>query len=123
MQHYLEYCCKPSERQNIASEGNNMHDTVGNAPVGTPNPRAAHSFYGQLFKWAISQPGGGGYTMISDNQETKVFFAQTSDVLATINHAVSLGATVTDQPIDNGVIEFAHLHDPHGNRFGIWRPK
>jgi predicted enzyme related to lactoylglutathione lyase len=25
--------------------------------------------------------------------------------------------------IDNGRIEFAHLIDPQGNRFGIWRPK
>jgi predicted enzyme related to lactoylglutathione lyase len=24
---------------------------------------------------------------------------------------------------DNGAIEFAHLVDPIGNRFGIWRPK
>jgi predicted enzyme related to lactoylglutathione lyase len=24
---------------------------------------------------------------------------------------------------DNGVIEFAHLVDPLGNRFGVWRPK
>jgi hypothetical protein len=25
--------------------------------------------------------------------------------------------------VDNGAIEFAHLIDPQGNRFGIWRPK
>jgi predicted enzyme related to lactoylglutathione lyase len=25
--------------------------------------------------------------------------------------------------VDNGAIEFAHLVDPQGNRFGVWRPK
>jgi hypothetical protein len=24
---------------------------------------------------------------------------------------------------DNGAIEFAHLEDLDGNRFGVWRPK
>jgi uncharacterized protein len=24
---------------------------------------------------------------------------------------------------DNGPLEFAHLQDPQGNRFGVWRPK
>ncbi|MUM18627.1 VOC family protein [Mycobacterium sp. CBMA271] len=100
-----------------------MYDTVSNTQIGTPNPHAADSFYGQLFKWAINQPDGGGYTMIGDYQEPRVFFAQTPDILATINHAVALGATVAHPPIDNGDIEFAHLHDPHGNRFGIWQPK
>jgi len=25
--------------------------------------------------------------------------------------------------VDNGSIEFAHLLDPQGNRFGVWHPK
>jgi len=34
-----------------------------------------------------------------------------------------LGASVAIPFTDNGAIEFAHLLDPLGNRFGIWRPK
>ena len=37
--------------------------------------------------------------------------------------AVILGAAVIVPFVDNGAIEFAHLTDPLGNRFGIWRPK
>lgn len=42
---------------------------------------------------------------------------------AAIERATGLGATVVIPLIDNGDIEFAHLADPQGNRFGIWRPK
>jgi predicted enzyme related to lactoylglutathione lyase len=44
-------------------------------------------------------------------------------VKATIEQAQQLGATVVVPSIDNGDIEFAHLVDPLGNRFGVWRPK
>jgi len=40
-----------------------------------------------------------------------------------IERAQELGAAVIVPLIDNGAIEFAHLTDPLGNRFGIWRPK
>jgi predicted enzyme related to lactoylglutathione lyase len=36
---------------------------------------------------------------------------------------VELGATVAVPLVDNGAIEFAHLVDPQGNRFGVWKPK
>ena len=32
-------------------------------------------------------------------------------------------AVVAVPLVDNGQIEFAHLLDPLGNRFGVWRPK
>jgi predicted enzyme related to lactoylglutathione lyase len=32
-------------------------------------------------------------------------------------------ATKAFYSIDNGEIEFAHLIDPLGNRFAVWRPK
>ncbi len=44
-------------------------------------------------------------------------------VAATIAQAQAFGATVLVPLIDNGAIELAHLADPEGNRFGIWRPK
>jgi uncharacterized protein len=40
-----------------------------------------------------------------------------------IDRAVGLGASVAVPFVDNGAIEFAHLTDPSGNRFGVWRPK
>jgi len=50
-------------------------------------------------------------------------YVQVEDVHAAIDRAQQLGATVLVPLIDNGRIEFAHLADPVGNRFGIWRPK
>jgi predicted enzyme related to lactoylglutathione lyase len=44
-------------------------------------------------------------------------------VQATVTQAERLGATVAVPHTDNGAIEFAHLVDPHGNRFGVWKPK
>jgi predicted enzyme related to lactoylglutathione lyase len=44
-------------------------------------------------------------------------------VRAAIDRAERLGATVVVPVIDNGMIEFAHLADPLGNRFGIWHRK
>ena len=40
-----------------------------------------------------------------------------------VDRAQELGATVAVPLVDNGQIQFAHLLDPHGNRFGIWTPK
>ena len=52
-----------------------------------------------------------------------IFYVQVEDVHAAIDRAQQLGATLVVPLIDNGAIEFAHLADPLGNRFGIWRPK
>lgn len=52
-----------------------------------------------------------------------IFYAQVDDVQAAIARAESLGATVAVPLVDGGDIEFAHLLDPQGNRFGVWRPK
>jgi predicted enzyme related to lactoylglutathione lyase len=51
-----------------------------------------------------------------------VFYVQVDDVRAALDRAVELGASVAMPVIDNGQIQFAHLVDPLGNRFGIWRP-
>jgi predicted enzyme related to lactoylglutathione lyase len=42
-----------------------------------------------------------------------IFYVQVEDVHDAIGRAQELGATVA----------VAHLTDPQGNRFGIWRPK
>jgi uncharacterized protein len=44
-------------------------------------------------------------------------------VHVTMERAQELGATVVVPVIDNGMIEFAHLADPLGNRFGLWQRK
>ena len=43
-------------------------------------------------------------------------------ICASLAKAQELGATVAIPLVDNGQITFAHLVDPDGNRFAIWRP-
>lgn len=43
------------------------------------------------------------------------------DVAASLAKAQELGASVVMPIVDNGQITFAHLVDPTGNRFAIWR--
>ncbi len=64
--------------------------------------------------WDTSDMGG---------QHWAIFYVDVDDVQASIDRAQELGATVTVPLVDNGAILFAHLVDPQGNRFGIWRPK
>jgi len=52
-----------------------------------------------------------------------IFYVRVEDVPAALDQALRLGASVAIPFTDNGGIEFAHLLDPLGNRFGIWRPK
>ena len=52
-----------------------------------------------------------------------IFYVRVEDVQAALDQALRLGASVAIPFTDNGGIEFAHLLDPLGNRFGIWRPK
>jgi predicted enzyme related to lactoylglutathione lyase len=103
--------------------------------IGSPDPEAAKAFYGPLFDWEIGPPslpaqysmvdeGKGGLwdTSALGGQTWAIFYVQVDDVQAALDHAVELGATVAIPLIDNGQIRFAHLLDPLGNRFGIWRP-
>ncbi len=110
-----------------------MGNVVNYFEIGTTDAGATSAFYGGLFGWQFGDPcdyrmidaalggvldssamGGGSYA---------IFYVQVDDVQATITKASELGATVVVPFTDNGPLEFAHLHDPHGNRFGVWRPK
>lgn len=51
-----------------------------------------------------------------------IFYVQVEDVQATIDKGAELDQVLVPFT-DNGPIQFAHLQDPHGNRFGVWRPK
>jgi len=64
--------------------------------------------------WDTSCIGGGNYA---------IFYVNVPDVHATVDQALELGANLVVPITDNGTIEFAHLTDPMGNRFGVWRPK
>lgn len=112
-----------------------MAATMNYFEIGSPDPAAARRFYGTLFDWTFGEPSPQGYHMVNTNQgglwdttslggaTWAIFYVQVDDVQATISNAESLGATVAVPLVDGGDIEFAHLVDPHGNRFGVWRPK
>jgi len=104
--------------------------------IGTPDPEATRAFYGALFAWKFGQPSmPARYSAIDENRgglwdtsqmgaaSWAIFYVQVDDVQAAIDRAQELGATVAVPVIDNGMIEFAHLSDPLGNRFGIWQRK
>lgn len=104
--------------------------------IGTPDPAASKAFYGALFDWRFGEPSMPAlYAMIDENRgglwETSylgaenwaIFYLRVDDVCAAFDRAQTLGATVAVPVIDNGMVEFAHLADPPGNRFGIWQRK
>jgi predicted enzyme related to lactoylglutathione lyase len=112
-----------------------MTAVVNYFEIGSADPDAARSFYGSLFGWTFSEPSPVGYRMVNGQEgglwDTTsmgapvwaIFYVQVDDVAAAISAAESLGATVAIPLVDNGRIEFAHLVDTQGNRFGVWRPK
>ncbi len=112
-----------------------MASPVNYFEIGTPNPAEAQRFYGSLFDWKVGEPSPVGYQTVNGGAgglwDTTplggaawgIFYVGVEDVLATIAQAEALGATVLVPYVDNGDIEFAHLADPQGNRFGVWRPK
>jgi predicted enzyme related to lactoylglutathione lyase len=118
-----------------AGEEGVMAGEVDYFEIGTPDPDGARRFYGGLFGWSIGEPSEAAYSMIEGDRgglwdsrgvgggHWAVFYVRVDDVRAAITRAESLGATVAVPYVDNGAIEFAHLVDPQGNRFGVWRPK
>jgi predicted enzyme related to lactoylglutathione lyase len=112
-----------------------MTAVVNYFEIGSPDPDAARCFYGSLFDWAFSEPSPDGYRMVNVDQgglwdttsaaaaSWAIFYVQVDDVPAVISRAESLGAAVAIPLVGNGPIEFAHLIDPQGKRFGVWRPK
>jgi predicted enzyme related to lactoylglutathione lyase len=104
--------------------------------IGSPDPDASKAFYGSLFDWEIEHPTGPAQYRMVDGARAglwdtsdmgaanwAIFYVHVADIQAAFDQAQRLGATVAIPVTDNGQIEFAHLRDPLGNRFGIWRPK
>ncbi|MCQ9166118.1 MULTISPECIES: VOC family protein [unclassified Arthrobacter] len=111
-----------------------MNNPVNYFEIGSPDPEAASAFYSGLFGWPVGPPSEGSYSMVDGGKgglwDTStmgagtwaIFYVQVDDVAAGIDKAVGLGARVVVPRVDNGTIQFAHLEDPQGNRFGIWHP-
>jgi uncharacterized protein len=112
-----------------------MSNEVDYFEIGSPDPAGSSAFYSGLFDWTfgdLSTPArysmvngtAGGYWDTSEmgGANWAIFYVHVDDVAASIEKAVSLGATVAIPLVDNGRITFAHLVDPHGSRFAVWRP-
>jgi predicted enzyme related to lactoylglutathione lyase len=110
-----------------------MTNQVDFFEIGTTDPAGSQAFYGGLFGWEFGDPtpaayryvgsGAGGLwdttAMAGDNYA--VFYVHVDDVQASLEKAVSLGAKVVIPFVDNGQIQFAHVTDPQGSRFAMWR--
>jgi predicted enzyme related to lactoylglutathione lyase len=104
--------------------------------IGTPDSDGAKKFYGGLFGWPMSEPNPQtGYRAIDETKggvwdtssmggaHWAIFYVHVDDVKAAAAQAEELGGKVLVPYTDGGDIEFAHLEDPFGNRFGVWRRK
>ena len=112
-----------------------MSNDVNYFEIGSPDAQASRAFYGGLFGWTFGEPSmPARYSMIENDKgglwDTSAMVGSLGNLLrpgrqlqAALGRAQELGATVAVLLVDNGQIEFAHLVDPHGNRFGIWKPK
>ncbi len=111
-----------------------MTNDIDYFEIGTPAPEASKAFYSGLFGWEIGAPSEAHYSMIQGGAgglwdttsmgggSWAVFYVHVDDVQAAVDRAVELGAAVALPTVDNGQITFAHLTDPTGNRFAVWRP-
>jgi len=103
--------------------------------IGTPDPDATSTFYGELFGWEIGPHSDQGYRMVNTsdggiwNTSTigggnwAIFYVHVDNVEETVKKAQALGANIVIPVTSNDSIDFAHLVDIHGNRFGVWHPK
>ncbi len=111
-----------------------MTNNVDYFEIGSPEPVATKEFYGQLFGWEIGSPSEQGYRSVNkteggvwDTSEMGgnnwgIFYVHVKDVKDAVAKAEKLGAKIVVPFTSGGGIEFAHIIDPHGNRFGVWKP-
>ena len=112
-----------------------MANNVDYFEIGSPDPEASIAFYSELFEWQVGTPSPVGYRMVNETEggvwDTSavgggswgIFYVHVDDVEAAVEKAKQLGADVAIPVTSNPNIDFAHLVDPQGNRFGVWRPK
>jgi hypothetical protein len=113
-----------------------MSNQVDYFEVASSDPDASRAFYGGLFDWNIGEAsmparyspvntdaGGLWDTTEMGSGNWAIFYVHVDDVNDAVAQAVELGATVAIPFVDNSTIQFAHLVDPQGNRFGVWKRK
>jgi predicted enzyme related to lactoylglutathione lyase len=113
---------------------------IGWFEISTSDVPAAERFYGEMFGWSFSSEGGSdAYRFVTtpvadgirggivDNGGTgpryAVFYVVVGDVDETCRRAEAAGGKVvlSPQTAPDGLV-FAHLHDPAGNLFAVYRP-
>lgn len=117
------------------------HGTVDWFQIDTDDPKGAQQFYGELFSWKFAsdpgsgetyqlvtgsgadRPQGGVFDTQGEGPNRATFFVVVSDVAAAVEQAERLGGKVVNPPrtTPDG-LTFAHLLDPSGNHFGIYKP-
>lgn len=112
-----------------------MGNKVDYFEIGSPDPEGSKAFYGELFNWQFGEPSEQQYRMVNKEEgglwdtssmgdaRWAVFYVHVDNVKEAVKKAEELGAKIAIPVVSNDAIEFAHLVDPQGNRFGIWRPK
>jgi predicted enzyme related to lactoylglutathione lyase len=113
------------------------HGSVDWFQIDTDDLGGTERFYGELFAWSFSNdPSTPGYRLVTQkgaqgphggvfagDRNRAAFFVVVDDVAAAVAQAEELGGKVVDPPrtTPNG-LTFAHLLDPAGNHFGIYKP-
>jgi uncharacterized protein len=111
--------------------------------IGTDDPAAAEQFYGDVLGWTVSHDDtkstdpayqifatgdgaglpGGLFATGGKMPGYAVFTVLVEDVEATCRRAEEAGGQVQRGPEVNPVgVTFAHLLDPAGNHFAVFRP-
>ena len=113
-----------------------MINTVCFFEVPADNPEALQEFYSKMFNWTFEKiPGDfryykinmgqdspkGGLTARQDPEHTPVNYVKVESVDSSLAQAEKLGAklVVPKKPVP-GAGWFAVVHDPQGNRLGLW---
>lgn len=103
--------------------------------IGTPNSEETKKFYEELFGWKIGELSDASYRMVNGYEggvwDTSgmggdtwgIFYVHVEDVEDTVRKAETLGAKVVVPITRTPDLDFAHLIDTQGTRFGVWRPK
>lgn len=118
-------------------------NSIGWFEIGTDDPVAAERFYGEVFGWTVSHDDskstdpayrifdtgdpeglrGGLFATSGKVSNYAVFTVLVDDVEAACRRAVEAGGAVQRAPEVNPVgVTFAHLLDPAGNHFAVFRP-
>ena len=110
-----------------------MHE-IKHVEIAGVDGERLESFYSELLGWQIErrQPGGFNYGHVEFNDALSagirhepegnaeiVVYVEVEDVEASVESAVSLGATVRIPPMQAGDLFFALIQDPEGNPLGL----